>query len=336
MTTIEQISQIQSKYQPKLMKKMNVIGVGIGFKETKGQVTEQLSLVVLVKKKKLLSKLASKDIIPLEIKGIVTDVKEVGNIIIHGSSQIEVGDSIAHYLSSIDGTFAAVVRDVSSKAKLILSSNHILANWNNAEIGDAILHPSPIAGGMMPQDRIAELERFIHIHFDGNDDENGERICPIAKGASGFANVIANIVGSKSRLIPMRIDQTANEADAAVAKPLNDNDITDVIPDIGVVNDTCDPELNMEVKKRGRTTGITTGIIQALNVTVQIGFGGGKTALFKNQIITGNMSQPGDSACLLVESSTNKAVGLSLAGSDTTTVWSPIMRVMELMNINFG
>jgi hypothetical protein len=37
MATIEQISQIQSKFQPKQMKKMYVIGVGIGFKETKGR-----------------------------------------------------------------------------------------------------------------------------------------------------------------------------------------------------------------------------------------------------------------------------------------------------------
>ena len=51
MTTIEQISQIQSKFQPKLMKKMYVIGVGIGFKETNGQATDQLSLIMLVKKR---------------------------------------------------------------------------------------------------------------------------------------------------------------------------------------------------------------------------------------------------------------------------------------------
>jgi len=336
MATIEQILKIQSKVQPKLMKKNNVIGVGIGFKETKGQKTERLSLVVFVKKKKVLSELASKDIIPIEIKGIVTDVKEAGNITIHGSSQVQVGDSIGHYLSSIDGTFAAVVRDVSSKSKLILSSNHILANWNNAQKGDAILHPSPIAGGIMPQDRIAELERFIYIRFEGGDDDNGEGICPIAKGLTGIANFIANILGSKYRLIPMRIVQAANEADAAVAKPLNEDDIADIIPDIGVVNDTSDPELGRSVRKRGRTTGITTGIIQALNVTIQIGFGGGRTATFKNQVVTSEMSQPGDSACLLLESSTNKAVGLSLAGSDTVTVWSPIKRILELMNIDFG
>ena len=147
MATIEQISKIKSKFQPKLMKKKNVVGVGVGFKETKGKVTEQLSLVVLVKEKKPLAELASKDVIPVEIKGIKTDVKEIGNIIAHGSSQVQVGDSIAHYLSAVDGTFAAVVRDAGTNTKLILSNNHILANNNNAQRGDAILHPSPIAGG---------------------------------------------------------------------------------------------------------------------------------------------------------------------------------------------
>jgi hypothetical protein len=73
-----------------------------------------------------------------------------------------------------------------------------------------------------------------------------------------------------------------------------------------------------------------------LNVKIQIGFGGGTTAIFKNQIVTSNMSQPGDSACLLVESSVNKAMGLLLAGSDTVTIFSPIKRILELLNINFG
>lgn len=335
MKTIEQILQIKSKVQAGLMKKMNVTGVGIGFKETKGKVTKELSLVVLVTKKMELSRLASKDIVPAEIQGIVTDVKEVGHIVIHKFRTdrwrpAPPGVSIGHlYITA--GTFGAVVRDNATNKQLILSNNHVLANSNNAQQGDSILQPGPIDHGYAPQDRIADLDRFIPIIFEKSEDN----ICSIANGVAGISNLIARILGSKSRLTTIRMEPTPNEVDAAVAIPWKDS-IKDEILDIGMVAGVSDPELEMPVKKSGRTTAVTKGKITTLNARVEVGYGNGKTALFENQIITTNMSQPGDSGSLLVEAETNKAVGLLFAGSEKVTVHSPIKRVMELLDVNFG
>jgi len=335
MATIEQILQVKSKVQSELMKKMNVTGVGIGFKETKGKVTEELSLVVMVKKKMELSQLASKDIIPAEIQGIKTDVKEVGEIVIHKPRTdrwrpAPPGVSIGHlYITA--GTFGAIVRDNATNKRLILSNNHVLANSNKAQNGDNILQPGPADGGKSPQDRIANLERYVSIIFEKSDDN----ICSIANGVAGVANFIARILGSKSRLSTFRMEPTPNEVDAAVAIPWKDS-IKDEILDIGMVAGVSDPELEMAVKKSGRTTAVTEGKITSLNAMVQVGYGNGKTALFENQIITTDMSQPGDSGSLLMEAETNKAVGLLFAGSDEVTVHSPIKRVMELLNVNFG
>ncbi|MCA0235265.1 MAG: S1 family peptidase [Bacteroidetes bacterium] len=52
----------------------NVVAVGIGFKETGKKFTDELSLRVFVTRKKDLSALSAKDIIPDEINGIKTDV----------------------------------------------------------------------------------------------------------------------------------------------------------------------------------------------------------------------------------------------------------------------
>jgi len=49
----------------------------------------------------------------------------------------------------------------------ILSNNHVLANSNNANLGDAILQPGPFDGGVLPSDLIAHLSRFVPIRFDG-------------------------------------------------------------------------------------------------------------------------------------------------------------------------
>lgn len=335
MATMQTILAVKQRVQAELMKKRNVTGVGIGFKETDGKKTAELCLVILVTKKMGPSQLASKDMIPAAIDGIVTDVKAVGHIVIHKSRKdrwrpAPPGVSIGHeYITA--GTFGAVVRDNTTNKRLMLSNNHVLANSNDARKGDNILQPGNADGGRSPQDRIANLERFIPIIFEKSDDTS----CFIANSAAGVANFIARILGSKSRLTAFRADSTPNEVDAAVAAPWGDS-IEDEILEIGRVTDVTDPALDMRVKKSGRTTGLTEGEITALNAIVQVGYGNGKTALFENQIITTDMSEPGDSGSLLVEAATIKAVGLLFAGSDEVTVHCPIKRVIELLDVHFG
>ena len=47
----------------------------------------------------------------------------------------------------------------------ILSNNHVLANSNDANIGDLILQPGPFDGGTDPEDAIARLRAFVPITF---------------------------------------------------------------------------------------------------------------------------------------------------------------------------
>ena len=76
----DKIKEIKEKYTSKLLSKANVAGVAIGYKERGGQKTEIPSLVVMVRKKVQLSKLKARDVVPPEIDGVVTDVREVGEI----------------------------------------------------------------------------------------------------------------------------------------------------------------------------------------------------------------------------------------------------------------
>lgn len=75
---IEHVKEIKIKYEKQLMTLANVVGVGIGFKQTKGAPTDQVSLVVNVEHKKPLDELGQQDIIPTEIDGVIVDVQEVG------------------------------------------------------------------------------------------------------------------------------------------------------------------------------------------------------------------------------------------------------------------
>lgn len=76
------------------------------------------------------------------------------------------GVSIGHYAITA-GTLSTRVFD-SLGRKLILSNNHVLANSNNASIGDPILQPGAYDGGTIANDKIGTLERFIPVNPSGN------------------------------------------------------------------------------------------------------------------------------------------------------------------------
>jgi len=345
MTTQAQVISVKKASQMDLLKKKNVTGVGVGYKVRGGQVTDELCLVTLVRRKVAVAELSAQDLVPKDIQGVVTDVLEVGEIVAHKARTdrwrpAPPGVSIGHY-NITAGTFGAVVRDVTTNKRLILSNNHVLANSNNASKGDAILQPGAADGGRNPQDRIGSLERFVKINMEGGSDDGGST-CSVANFMAALLNLAAKMVGSKSRLATYRTAQSSgaaqlNRVDAAVATPMSDDAISDEIIDIGRVTKTREAELNMSVKKSGRTTSTTSGQITTINAMVEVGYGGSLVARFEDQIVTTNISQPGDSGSLLVtpDGSGYAAVGLLFAGSDQVTIHCPIQAVMELLNVDF-
>ena len=93
------------------------------------------------------------------------------------------------------------------------------------------------------------------------------------------------------------------------------------IADIGPVNGTAIPRLHDRVMKRGRTTGLTHGIVNAVNVR-RGGQNGLQTALLIDQIEirldpsqSTFFSERGDSGSLIVKEDTHEIVGMLWAGS---------------------
>ena len=337
MATMEDVMKVKAQHVKALKKKLNVNGVAVGNKIVDGKDTGELCVTILVKKKMAKSELLGKDLIPQAVSGIATDVKEVGEIVAFKARTdrwrpAPGGVSIGHYAITA-GTLGAFVKDKTTGETLILSNNHVLANSNNASKGDAIIQPGSADGGSRPQDRIADLERFIAIQFTGGGGGNGD--CFIAKSATGVLNFFASILGSSHRVVATKIQAQANEVDAALAKPVSSDVITGDIIDIGVITGTKPATIGMAVRKSGRTTGTTTGTIQEIYATVDVGYGGSLVATYENQIVAGSMSSPGDSGSLVVDGTDPLAVGLLFAGSSSSTVISPIDRVLDLLNIEF-
>jgi hypothetical protein len=78
--SMSEAKAVRDKYQAELLRKANVVGVAVGYREKDGQMTDQVALTVMVKKKVPLSQLDAKDVVPPEIEGVIIDVKEVGEI----------------------------------------------------------------------------------------------------------------------------------------------------------------------------------------------------------------------------------------------------------------
>jgi len=71
---------VKQAHENELMKRANVIGVGVGYQRKGGNWTGQVALIILVVKKVPSEQLSPKDLLPSIIDGIPVDVQEVGRL----------------------------------------------------------------------------------------------------------------------------------------------------------------------------------------------------------------------------------------------------------------
>ncbi|QKH39776.1 hypothetical protein FOC84_21295 [Achromobacter pestifer] len=97
--------------------------------------------------------------------------------------------------------------------------------------------------------------------------------------------------------------------------------------------------LGLIVGKSGRTTGLTQGRVTQIGVSVNVNYGGGRVALFRNQIAIQSVnanpfSAGGDSGSLIWHWATGvRPVGLLFAGGGGTTFANPIGAALSSLNI---
>ena len=180
-----------------------------------------------------------------------------------------------------------------------LSNNHVYANENLAVIGDEVIQPGTFDLGALPDDYIGTLSDFEPIIFSTS---------------------ASNVIDAAISLSSTSLLDNATPSDG-----------------YGIPKSTiATPFVNMKVKKYGRTTGLTSGKVYAINADVNVGYDSG-TARFVNQIIItpGAFSAGGDSGSLIVvdgkgrnAGDRNKPVGLLFAGSSFVTIANPIDAVL--------
>ena len=292
--------------------RLNVVGVGIGPKITKGRVTTQTCVRFYVGQKHADSLVPKTNLLPSHIGKVPTDVIETGWFCAFAKAggprgymrPAHPGSSVGFEYTGADagtrmaGTFGALVE--ADGKRYILSNNHVLANENALPVGSDIFQPGLLDRNTATTSKIAKLSRFIKL----------------------------KTVGS-------------NQVDCAVAE-LNTASLASavVLPKVGKLSSgaTVQAKEKMKVEKTGRTTGYTTGVIHDVQATVKVTYDSG-TLTFANQIVIVNaggasFSDTGDSGSLIVERTTKQAVGLLFGGTKSHTLANHIDDVLSALKIS--
>lgn len=79
-SAIEHAQQVKRRHEQELLRKANVVAVGVGLRTRGGQATDEVCIVVSVKTKVPPAQLKPADLIPASIENVPIDVVETGVI----------------------------------------------------------------------------------------------------------------------------------------------------------------------------------------------------------------------------------------------------------------
>ena len=296
------------------------IAVGVLRRSGERDRTSNLKLGLFVQHKKLLHHPvveAAQRIAKGEVKVIVT-----GRVRRQMAARAELcrpllmGESVGHHRVTA-GTIGCFGIDQQGDVGMV-SNNHVLARTNRARLGDIIVQPGRLDHGDVGNaaHRIAKLRAFVPIDF-----------------APSASNLVDCAFAS--------LDDPANCETRMVGQ-------TDIDPDRWNLGDIEDLILDQSpVKKVGRTTRYTEGLVEAIdvdNVRVQMISGPRpRYAVFNRQVAISGTTKPfskgGDSGSLICTEE-GRPVALLFAGTETggrngfgITYANPIRSVLEALDI---
>jgi hypothetical protein len=266
-----------------------------------------LSLKVYVREKVPQSRLTAEQAVPklLDLAGIgrvPIDLEEIGEVtpeVLKGPLRpVPGGYSIGHTAVKGGSIGCLVHRGGDSGSLFVLGCSHVLAASGTRQQGDIVLQPGPSDGGT-DGDALAKLAEWVPFDFSG---------------------------------------QYVNRIDAAIAGPVTSAECRADIALIGLVPRGVRPvKDHMRVQKVGRTTHHTWGRVKDTHfrTTIEYPQPGGETgkARFRDLVLCTRYTEMGDSGALVLDED-GHAVGLHFAGTQVTSIFSPIQFVLDALNVD--
>ncbi len=278
----------------------NVVGIGVARKVTSRETRSELGLTYYVVEKLPLRELRAAEVVPPVVLGprgtaIATDVVELGVIRPEVKAR-RTPISPGYSVGHVSGDTGTLGAIVTRDGKyFLLSNSHVLAISGKAKKGDLILYPGKEDGGRKKKDAIGRLADFVKLKRRG-----------------------------------------LNTVDIAIAEidPARLDDVVAKIGGIGAVKGTLQAKIGMKVEKLGRTSEKTTGtVISNRFRPLRMPYPEIGEISFEDQILITRFTEPGDSGSLVLESRSNKAIGVHFAGAKGGSVSAPIRRILEIFDV---
>lgn len=197
-------------------------------------------------------------------------------------------------------------------------------------------HPMVTAGtlGVVAQDSDDELVLVSNNHVFAAENAAAVGDPILQPGRADGGRMEKDVVARLTAFVPLEQGRP-NMGDMAVARPSNPEIVERAVRCLGIPQGRVDADVGTWVQKSGRTSGRTTGTVEATQATVWVSYGDHHLE-FENQfLITSDraFSRPGDSGSAVFDARM-RACGLLFAGSDTVTVATPMRLVEKALGIH--
>jgi len=295
---LKNIKELRYAYGQKIKSYPNVKGLGVGFKYIKGKRTEIKCITVFVSKKVPLSELDPDEIIPKEIEGVPTDIVE---------THFKIYQNVSSHQSRHDPLIGGISVGRSSSSGAGTFGVSVIDNQTNNDV-------------------ILSCWHVLCQSFSWSKGDN--IIQPAITDGGNSSDVIAELERGILN----------NEVDAAIAiftndRKLKDKNILGIKRAVGYEH----ASVGMHVKKSGRTTGVTEGVVIYTDVEDTVNYTklglGHRT--FQHQIIVDGYSRPGDSGSAVLNDD-DHIVGLLFAGGGNIYLANDIYNVIKHLEISPG
>ncbi len=319
----DRIRPVKENVEDELIERTGVVAVDIGEKVTGGEPTGQPSIVVYVQKKKAESSLSEAEVIPAEINGVPTDVVEME--IELQTALVRVSDDVEIQLDP--GSYRPLRGGIS------MGPNRSF--WlEPPEVPTAGWYRSVGTLGALVNDRATGARMALtnfHVAAVNTGWAVGDvMVQPGHPDGTGVAyGLLARAVLSQN------VDGAVVTLDAGIASQGE-------VVDIGPITGSQAATVGLAVRKRGRTTNLTSGTVGSVDVTVSIDYGDGVgTRTLRHQIRVDRpvggprFSDRGDSGSVVVDDD-ERVVGLLFAGATdgSVTFANPIAAVLDELAVD--
>ena len=269
----EELNRLLREAEEHFKKLPGVVGVGYGFKQTDGKITDELSFRVYVEQKKSLSDIPDNEKIPDTFQGISTDV------ILSFTDELLACDDTQHHDPIVGGITITVddilfntvgtlgclttLKNEKSKDNIgLLSNQHVLDRGLNVSVyhpffnasGTSILDNKTKNEGVIAKICNTGTRSNVNFHYPGDSDPTAHPYfldCALAKVTTSHSSCCSTNCGTKYNAVIADIGPIRG------VKRLQASDI--------------DPNTPFIVRKRGRRTGLTQGKVVDANASYDPG-----------------------------------------------------------------